>query len=62
MTNLTTCTSLIRECQELSALYYPVNYGNNAIVNSVCSGAYVYCYLYVEAAFSGSGVRTPHFQ
>jgi carboxypeptidase D len=56
MTNLTTCTALVDECQSIAAIYDPGNYGNNASVNTACSSAYGYCALNVEYVFQNSGV------
>jgi hypothetical protein len=60
MTNLTTCTALVVECQSLGAIYDPDNYGNNGTVNTACSTAYSYCALSVEYVFLNSGVSFSH--
>jgi carboxypeptidase D len=56
LVNPTACTALVDKCQQLAASYDPNNYGNNVTINSACSSAYGYCYLYVEADFLKSGV------
>lgn len=63
MTNLTTCTALIDECQHIAAIYDPDNHGNNASVNAACSTTYGYCALNIENVFQNSGVSFPknHF-
>jgi hypothetical protein len=53
--NLTTCETLVKECQELGKFHDPTNLGNNGSVNLACETAYGYCALYVEYAFLSSG-------
>jgi hypothetical protein len=53
--NVTTCLDLIQKCRIVADIYDPENMGINSTVNSVCSAAYEWCYLNVEAAYLASG-------
>jgi hypothetical protein len=54
--NVTICLEMIHNCRAIANVYDLSNLGINSSVNSVCSGAYEWCYLNVGAAYLGSGV------
>jgi hypothetical protein len=57
------CNDLIDECRLLSS-FDPDNIGTNDTVNTACASATLYCYQYVQGAFtsvSGVGKSTPLF-
>jgi hypothetical protein len=55
--NVTICLDMIQKCRIVADVYDPENMGINATVNIVCSAAYKWCYLNVEAAYLASGVN-----
>jgi hypothetical protein len=54
--NVTACLEMIYKCRVIADVYDPSNLGINYSVNSVCSGAYGWCYLNVGAAYLASEV------
>lgn len=54
------CYDLIEQCRDLATIYDPENIGTNTTVNDACATATLYCFQFVQGAYTAqSGVRPP---